>query len=178
MNTGLYNPKDGIILNSKKDSVIVDSGVGREGSKEGEGKRIEYVKMEIKEILPIEHETKTTGRQVNYARTKVELVTLETLRQMYQSIAREEVKIMDTPKFYIIQYGNKPPILVNKENGRLYYIDGLGYDKGQIEHQAATLLNIWYRRGLVEGYQRTRIILQKGGKLENTEKFISEKNTL
>lgn len=157
---GLYNPK------SRRTQLSVEKDASDNS----------VSKYRIIEVLPIEHQSKYSGRQVNYVRTRVDLVTYETLRRMYEGMnTKEEVKILETPNFYIIQYGKKPPILVNRRSGRLFEIQGLGYSKEEIEHQAATLLSIWNSRGLVEGMVRGRINLLNGGNLEKKEYFQTKK---
>lgn len=165
MDTGLSNPHSCRTM-SKRIKRISGYSLSKRMIKDSLDKHT------IREISPIEHNTSKEGRLVDFSRIRVELIDTEAIERIYNSLnirRGTRVKVLETPNYFLVQYGNKPPILVNRRNGRLYEIEGLGYPKEQVEHQASILLNIWKRQGLVEGMTRRRISLANGGKIRNLE---------
>lgn len=140
--------------------------------------------VSTKEIQPIEYQSRTVRRFMSYTKIRTELLTREVLLRIYQLMNLKpgtEIKIMETPNYYIVQYADKCPILIHKKTGRLHIIENLGYRKEVMEHQASILLGILHRHGLVEGMNYKRIHVTNGGKSENnetpdTERLISRSN--
>lgn len=134
--------------------------------------------MEPVEIQPLEYQSKTTRRFMYYTRIRSELLTRDVLLRIYQLMNLKqgvEMKVLETPNYYMVQYANKCPILINKKIGRLYAIENLGYQKEVMEHQASILLGILNRHGLVEGMNYKRISVGNGGNSINKEKCKSER---
>jgi len=138
----------------------------------------------VVEVQPIECQSRTVRRFMSYTKIRTELLTREVLLRIYQLMNLKpgtEIKIMETPNYYIVQYADKCPILIHKKTGRLHIIENLGYRKEVMEHQASILLGILHRHGLVEGMNYKRIHVTNGGKSENnetpdTERLISRSN--
>ena len=124
------------------------------------------------EVTPIEYRHGNT-KMMLYSRVKVELITREILVRIYQLLnlkSNIEVKVLETPLYYIVQYSDKCPILINKKSGRLHVIKNLGYPKEIEEHQASILLSILNRHGMVADFSTRRISIPYGRNLENKEK--------
>jgi len=144
-------------------------------SGDSKNKHLESVNYLCKEIVPVQHHG-TNLQLFMYKRLKVELLSKETILRVYEGCGSSlPISVLETPQFFYIQYPSKPVILINRNNGRLYCIEG-EYDKAYQEHQASLVVRILTQ--YVEDLSSTRI----GGKFVNknkqqeTEKLISRSN--
>lgn len=111
----------------------------------------------VQEIQPIQYH----GREAQiftYTRIKIEDITIALLERLYElSGSKERIRLMENKQFFLVQYPNKPIILVNKGNGRLY-----AFEKNkETEHQATFVLRILKEYNLVEGVHSSTVILNE-----------------
>lgn len=115
--------------------------------------------MSIREVVPVQHESKSTRRLYLYKRIKVEALSGESLRKIYSLInLKREVRVLDTPNYFLIQYEGKPVIVLGRKDGRVCGIEGDGFTQEQREHQASIVIRILKPYGLVEDlhFKRSR----------------------
>jgi len=129
------------------------------------------VNSRLIEIVPIQHESKWTIRYLNYTRILVDKITRASLMRRFEDgNFRSIPQILEFPTYFIYQYEDRCPIFISRMTGRLYVLENSGFDKDAMEHQAATLLSILHKNGLVDGLSYKRVRVNNGGKNTNSEK--------
>ena len=134
---GLYNPK----------RCIPSLEVSRCGSDNS-----------LQEILPVEHDSPWNGKLFTYKRIKTESLSRDVIHRVFELRgAQDLLHIIECKKYIITQYDKKPPLYISLETGRIFSTTKQGYDLGQIEHQAAIMITILNKAGLVENLHSTRM---------------------
>jgi len=109
------------------------------------------------EIIPIEY---SKSRRVvhNYKRIKVEELTAERIPALYHNKNfKSSPTVLDLGSHFLIYYDPKPPIFLNKSNGRIYTLDNSKHLE-EAQHQASILMAVLATFELVEGHNRRTII--------------------
>ncbi len=115
----------------------------------------------LKEVVPIQYHG-STAQVFSYKRIKVECLTKETLKRLYTLLKlTRPITILETPSLFLIQYENKPIIVLKKEDGRLYTLPDQGFSKREIEHQASFVIRILRKYNLVEELHSKRIKVEE-----------------
>ena len=117
----------------------------------------DYPVKAIEEIIPIQFH-RSTMQVYSYRKIKVDCLTVKTIETYYALLPRiqEEIRVMDSPLYFFIQYPKKPVILLSKEDGRLYGMRD-GSILKQKQHQASIVMRVFFKYGLVENMIRQTV---------------------
>lgn len=112
--------------------------------------------MKIYEVIPIEYD-KTRKVIHTYKRIITRNLTANRLRDIYLNLRFKSLPmISNLLGFFLITYQPKPPILISKDNGRLYAFQGK-WDLAEVQHQASLVMRVLASVGLVEEHKRRTI---------------------
>ena len=127
---------------------------GNQGNLSG---KPDYPVKAIEEIIPIQYH-RSTMQVYSYRKIKVDCLTVKTIETYYALLPRiqEEIRVMDSPLYFFIQYPKKPVILLSKEDGRLYGMRD-GSILKQKQHQASIVMRVFFKYGLVENMIRQTV---------------------
>lgn len=93
----------------------------------------------------------------NYKRIQTEKLSSEFIRRIYElKHSREPLQTLETPYYYLLQYGNEPIIFVGKKTGRLYGLSNI--PRNENEKQASFVIRILHSFNLVEEMHSTRVV--------------------
>ena len=82
---------------------------------------------------------------------------LETLYELSNS--KEKIAVLQTDRFFYIQYPGKPVILLERLSGRLFWLGDT--NKALAQHQATFVLRILNHYGLVEELEFHKVVVKK-----------------
>ena len=124
----------------------------------------------LQEVIPVQYHNPWRKEQFFYIKIKVEKLTRMALIGLFRDKnSRSELRVIESPRYFITQFEDKPPIYINRQNGRLYCLD-MGYDLKNVEHQASFIIRILRSVGLVEDCTSKTMIVknQKDYKTQTT----------
>jgi len=105
--------------------------------------------LDVFEVNPIES---SSGKKKFYSYKRLILgdLTVKRLKSIYLNIHAKHIPdIIESIDYYMIQYPNKPVLLLNKTDGRIYSFKQK-FDMKQIQHQASILFRIFRTFDLIE----------------------------
>lgn len=116
--------------------------------------------VKLREVLPIEYSKKRKVRHY-YKRIKVEELSSERIEDFYYNLNFKKLPfVTELSNFFMIFFQPKPPILISKENGRLYTLEGK-WDIEEVQHQGSLVMRVLESVDLVEGWKRKTILKKK-----------------
>lgn len=127
--------------------------------------------LDVFEITPIES---SSGKKKFYSYKRLILgdLTVKKLKDIYLNIHAKHIPdIIESIDYFMIQYPNKPVLLLNKTNGRIYSFRQK-FDMKQIQHQASILFRIFRTFGLIEDPKTKTINYRRSQNLSMREKGV------
>jgi len=105
--------------------------------------------LDVFEVIPIESSYRKK-KIYSYKRLILGDLTVKKLKSIYLNIHAKHIPdIIESIDYFIIQYPNKPALLLNKTDGRIYSFKQK-FDMKQIQHQASILFRIFRTFELIE----------------------------
>jgi hypothetical protein len=101
------------------------------------------------EVQPINKERRCT--YFCYGRIMIEKLTKKTLKDIFIS-CNADIDVIEEPDSYVCQYKTKPPISINKVDGKFY-----SYSNEEMNQQARIIWEILRKHGYIEDPHRQYI---------------------
>ena len=123
-------------------------------------KEEKYMDLNLLEIRPVEYDK---GRKVihKYSKVKTSDLTAKRVRDLYINLGFKIVPVVTSLKeAFLITFFPKPPILISKEDGRLYTFKG-NWDIKEAQHQASLVMRVLAEYSLVEDHKRISLRRRK-----------------
>ena len=109
----------------------------------------------IEEVIPIQDH----GSEIevfSYKRVKIELLSKAYLETIYRLLnTQQKTVIMETPKYFMIQYGTEAITYINRETGR--FCSSSDFHEEESQKQAGFVIRILNKHDLIDDMHYARV---------------------
>jgi len=113
--------------------------------------------LNVIEVMPIEYDK---GRKVvhTYSKIRTQDLTAKRLRDLYINLGFKKAPVIThLGEAFLITFFPKPPILISKNDGRLYTFAMGKWDLKEVQHQASLVMRVLAEFSLVTNHKRRSV---------------------